>query len=169
MNSKIGIDIGNVLTQRDTDILPFGDDYLDVPVHEGTFEAVAQLAKWFGKENVFLVSKCSAHNEEKSREWLVHKGFFTITGVLQENVFFCETRYQKRSITEAHQLNYFVDDRWSVLRHLDDLDSIKKLYLFNPFPHEKAQFESEYRGDKIMFVESWQQVMDDIDSIRLIK
>ncbi len=169
MNSKIGIDIGNVLTQRDTDIRPFGDDYLDVPVHEGAFEAVAKLVEWFGKKNILLISKCSAPNEEKSRDWLVHKGFFTITGVLQENVFFCETRYQKRGIAEAHQLNCFVDDRWSVLRHLDNLNSINKLYLFNPFPDEKTQFESEYRGDKIMLIESWQQVMDDIDRIHFIK
>ena len=77
MKLRVGIDIGNVLTQRDTDIIPFGDDYLDVPVHQGAFEAVAKLTESFGNENIFLVSKCSARNEEKSREWLVHKGLFS--------------------------------------------------------------------------------------------
>lgn len=166
MNIKIGIDIGNVLTQRDTDIRPFGEDYLNVSAYDGAFEAVEKLVEWFGRKNIFLVSKCSLRNQEISKAWLVHKDFFDITGVPPENLYFCEKRHQKRGIAEEHQLNYFVDDRWSVLRHLDNLDSIKELYLFNPFPSEKTQFESEYRGNKIIVVESWLQIIDDLDRKR---
>jgi hypothetical protein len=169
LSLKIGIDIGNVLTQRDTDGRPFGEDYLSVGIYEGAFESVTKLVKLFGRENIFLVSKCSARNQESSRDWLIQKGFFKTTDVPHENVFFCETRHQKRGIAKTHQLNYFIDDRWTVLRHLDGLDSMKRMYLFNPFPKEKTQFENEYRGDKIMMVESWRQIMDDIERICFIK
>lgn len=163
---KIGIDIGNVLTQRDTDIHPFGEDYLNISAYEGAFESVKKLVEWFGRTNIFLVSKCSLSNQNISREWLIQKDFFTTTDVPLENLYFCEKRHQKRSIAEKHRLNYFIDDRWSVLRHLDDLDLINKLYLFNPFAAEKARFESEYTGDKTIIVESWSEIIDDINRKR---
>ena len=62
MNIKIGIDVGNVLTQRDTDGRPFGNDYLKVSAYEGAFEAVTKMVEWFGRTNVYLVSKCSFHS-----------------------------------------------------------------------------------------------------------
>jgi len=97
---------------------------------------------------------------------LIKKGFFIETEIPTGNLFFCEKRIQKRGIAEALQLNCFIDDRWSVLRHLDALESIKRLYLFNPFPTEKIQFESENRGEKILLVESWEQVLDSIEHER---
>ncbi|MBI3162166.1 MAG: hypothetical protein HYZ23_06635 [Chloroflexi bacterium] len=163
MDVKIGIDIGNVLTQRDTDVAPFGKDYLNVPAYEGTFESVGKLVEWFGGTNIFLVSKCSMLNQRMSREWLFHRNFFKTTGVPFENLYFCEKRHQKRIIAEEHRLNYFIDDRWSVLRHLDDLDLMNKLYLFNPFPEEKSAFESEYTGEKILMVESWAEIIHHIN------
>lgn len=166
MNQRIGIDIGNVLTERDTDLRPFGKDYLNVSPCEGAFIAVSRLAKLFGNNNVFIISKCSLQNQVLSKDWLIKKGFFDITKVPTENLYFCERRIQKRDIAEKYHLNFFVDDRFSVLRHLEDLVSMKGLFLFNPFQEELDLFEREYNGKKIVVVETWQQVIDNIIAVR---
>lgn len=159
MEQKIGIDIGNVLTQRDTDMRPFGRDYLQVPAYPGAFEAVTELTNWFGKSNIFLVSKCSPRNQALSKDWLIQKGFFTSTGVPTENLFFCEKRIEKRGIADEVGLNYFIDDRWSVLQHMANLPLIERLFLFNPFPDEETRYENEYRGEKIIQIDSWEQIL----------
>jgi hypothetical protein len=162
MDQRIGIDIGNVLTKRDTDIRPFGEDYLNVQSCNGAFEAVATLAEIAGLSNIFIISKCSLENQKKSLEWLEYKEFFSLTGVRQEHVYFCLKRSDKRTIAENLLLNYFVDDRWTVLTHLVTLDSIRKMYLFRPVPAEKEAFIKGYTGEQIMLVESWEQIVDDL-------
>jgi hypothetical protein len=165
MDQRIGIDIGNVLTKRDTDIRPFGEDYLNVQPCDGAFEAVTILAEIAGPSNIFIISKCSLENQKKSLEWLEYKNFFSLTGVRQEHVYFCLKRSDKRTIAENLQLNYFVDDRWTVLTHLLTLDSIRKMYLFCPVPEEKEAFMKGYTGEQIMFVESWEEIVDDLKSL----
>lgn len=164
MDQRIGIDIGNVLTKRDTDIRPFGEDYLNVQPCDGAFEAVATLAGIAGPSNIFIISKCSLENQKKSLEWLGYKEFFSLTGVRPEHVYFCLKRSDKRTIAKNLQLNYFVDDRWTVLTHLVTLDSIRKMYLFRPVPGEKEAFIKGYTGEQIMLVESWEQIVDDLKS-----
>ncbi len=165
---KIGIDIGNVLTQKDTDIHPFGEDYLRVRSCDGAFESVGILGELVGPSHIYIVSKCSRENQWKSLDWLKKTHFFALTGVPQEHVFFCLHRSDKRKIAKDLQLTHFIDDRWTVLRHLVTLDSIQGMYLFRPVHDEKESFMKNYTGKRIIIIDSWPQLVNDFRS-RYIK
>ena len=119
--AAIGIDIGGVLIRPaleggDTSFFSLG--YLETPMVEGAFEAVAALNRTVFPERVFLVSKAKSGTARKTVEWLAHHRFHETTGVPLERVHFCERREDKAIIAKRLALSVFIDDRLDVLQHL---------------------------------------------------
>ena len=117
----IGIDIGGVIirpARESGDTSFFSSGYLETPMVEGAFEAVAQLNRELFPGAVHLVSKAKSGTARKTLDWLSHHAFHHITGVPLERVHFCEERAEKAVIARRLNLTAFVDDRIDVLEHL---------------------------------------------------
>ncbi|MBK7875290.1 MAG: hypothetical protein IPJ77_06000 [Planctomycetes bacterium] len=153
---RIGIDIGRVLVESDTDPARsfFGANFLDARAIPGAFEAVAALARLHGAESIHLVSKCSPSTQVRTRQWLAHHAFHAQTGVPPEQVHFCLQRHAKRALCDAHGLTAFVDDRFSVLEHLLHLEH---LYLFRPLPRERAAWAASPHRERVRLAEAWER------------
>lgn len=118
---KIGIDIGGVIIQparASGDTSFFSSGYLDTPVVDGAFAAIAELNTHIFPNNVFLVSKAKSGTAQKTREWLAHKSFYQSTGIMPDKLFFCDKREGKVPIAKRLGLSIFIDDRVDVLGHL---------------------------------------------------
>lgn len=123
----IGIDIGGVLirpAREGGDTSFFSSGYLETPMVDGAFEAVARLNKTLFVDRVYLVSKAKSGTARKTIEWLAHHGFHEQTGVPLERVRFCEERAEKASIAKRLRLTAFIDDRLDVLMHLKDVEML---------------------------------------------
>ena len=155
---KIGIDIGRVIIGGDTDKPDqfFSKDYLNATAVENAFESIKKLVDKYGKENIYLVSKCGESTQKKTLLWLEHTRFFEITGMHESNVYFCEERWQKSLICDEHGINIFIDDRYSVLEHLTNLH---QLYLFNPNESELKRFNQLKDKKHIKLVMDWKELM----------
>lgn len=153
---RIGIDVGRVLMEADTDPSAsfFGPNFLATPAIPGAFEAVAALVRLHGAESIHLVSKCAPPTQMRTRAWLAHHAFHAKTGVPPEQVHFCLQRSEKRALCDAHGLRAFVDDRFSVLEHLLHLDH---LYLFRPLLKERAAWAASPARERVLLVEAWER------------
>jgi hypothetical protein len=119
--AAIGIDIGGVIIRpaiASGDTSFFSSGYLETPMVDGAFDAVAQLNREAFRDGVFLVSKARSGTARKTVEWLAHHRFHEITGVPLERVHFCERREDKAIIAKRLNLGAFIDDRVDVLQHL---------------------------------------------------
>lgn len=156
---RIGIDIGGVIIAQDTDEpdLFFSNDFLRAKPFPDCFEIIRLLIEKFGKENLFIISKCGEKIQRKSMEWLEHNQFFSITGFLPEHIHFCLERHEKAGIADRLQLNVFIDDRYTVLKHLLSLEQIERLILFCPNETEQGLNKSN-PNNKILQVSSWGEV-----------
>lgn len=134
---KLGIDIGRVLIAPDAidgraDTSFIGGslaDALATPPYEGMFDVVPGLVQRFGGR-VWLVSKCGAKVQEKTRHWLRHHRFFERTGISPHHLRFCLERPQKALHCRELGLTHFIDDRPDVLGHLEGL--VPHRFLFGP-------------------------------------
>lgn len=119
---RIGIDLGGVVIESDGPDTFFGPDYLRVQPVTQAFESLQYLSSI---HTLFVVSKCGAKVEAKSREWLGHWGFECLTDIPYERWHFVRKRADKSPLAVALELNAFVDDRQDVLDHMPD--SIQKV------------------------------------------
>ena len=97
--SRLGIDVGGVLAQSDTDVAERGGvgrgltvDMQSRPPTADCLAIVAALVRLFGAEHTFIVSKCGEHMQRATVVWLQHFDFFAKTGVLTSHVAFCTNR-----------------------------------------------------------------------------
>ena len=97
--SRLGIDVGGVLAQSDTDVAGRGGGgrglTVDMQYRPPTADCIAivsALVRLFGPERTFIVSKCGEHMQRATVVWLRHFGFFAKTGVLTSHVAFCANR-----------------------------------------------------------------------------
>jgi hypothetical protein len=135
--ARLGIDIGKVIIDgpahpRGGDTAFFQGDtatYLATPAMAGSFAAIARLTESFGGR-VWLVSKCGARIEGRSRRWLDHHDFFGRTGIDPDHLRFCRQRPDKAVHAAELGLTHFVDDRPDVLRHLAGI--VPHRFLFGP-------------------------------------
>lgn len=122
LKPALGVDIGGVLIRpaHDSgDTSFFSSGYLDTPMVEGAFDAVAELNAGAFAERVYLVSKAKSGTARKTIEWLAHHDFHGRTGIPLERVRFCEERAEKAIIAKRLGLTAFIDDRLDVLHHLE--------------------------------------------------
>lgn len=156
---RIGIDIGGVIIAQDTDEpdLFFTDEFLRAKPFTNCFEIIQKLVEKFGQENIFIISKCGLAVQKKSIQWLKDKDFFSITGFDPANINFCFERHEKAPIAGRLNLNYFIDDRYSVIKYLLPIESIQRLILFCPNETEK-ELSINNPNDKILEVSSWEEI-----------
>ena len=148
---RIALDIGGVImsasntTHEDTDA--------SSGVTDECLDAVKAIVALFGAENVFIISKARTKMADASLAKLHDRNFFKYAGLLIENVYFCKERIQKKPIAESLGITHFVDDRWSVLEHLDPDRTFR--YLF-PNPRDN----SVPRGTKnVHMVDGWSALL----------
>jgi len=131
---KIGIDIGGVIIDRErndnSDTSLFGTNYLNAFAVPSALEAIAEINKKFFPNEAYIISKCGANIERKSREWLKHNGFYQMTGMTEDKVHFCRARSDKAPIAQKLGLTHFIDDKYEVLGYMKDI--VKNRILFNP-------------------------------------
>jgi hypothetical protein len=161
MNSltKIGIDIGGVIIAQDTDEpdLFFTNSFLNANPFTNCFEIIKKLINFYGKENIFIISKCGEKVQKKSLEWLEHKNFFSFTGFLSSNIYFCLERHEKASIAEKLNISVFIDDRYTVLKHMLISTQLQRLILFCPSESE-LELSLKNPNDKLLKLDTWEEV-----------
>jgi len=170
----LGVDIGNVICGGDTDESDaasfFGDRWLDTPELPGAFEALSALnlrgmalAFHNGKEMgfpgcIWLVSKCGARIEERTRRWLEAREFHEITRIPAERLRFCRDRAGKGPICADLGVTHFVDDRLENLGHVEA--TVPNRYLFRGRDGEIARNARHMVGVKR--VSAWAALAADL-------
>jgi hypothetical protein len=156
---RIGLDVGGVIIDAigndNTDTAFRSDNFMATTAVEGVYEAVRVLTDTFGKENVFIISKCGLVIEDKTRLWLEGTGFYRLTGFDPANLFFCRTRAEKAPIAAELRLTDFVDDHADVLGYMKGI--VSRRYLFGP---QADQDQSTTTG--LIVVDTWADALDSI-------
>jgi hypothetical protein len=153
----LGIDVGGVIIDRvaeSADTSFFGGGYLETPQVPDAIATIAALVKGpLFEGRGYVVSKCGAATEKKTREWLAHNGFHDATGIGPEAIRFCRKREQKAPICVELGITHFVDDRLEVLSYLR---SVPHRFLFRPFEDEVRENLSHLAS--VTRVESWAEL-----------
>jgi len=99
--SRLGIDCGGVLTCNDTDTRGEADTHrggsLGIkmqtnPPTEECLEAVRRLVQHFGRDQVYIISKCGLKTQQATIVWLSNYKFFEKTGLRPDHVVMCHNR-----------------------------------------------------------------------------
>lgn len=156
----LGVDFGGVISQgtaRDADTSFFGDNFLETPATEGSFEVLAALntdGPYAG--NVHVVSKCGPEIERKTRLWLEYHGFHEQTGIPVEHLHFTPNRQGKEPIARALGVTAFIDDKLEVLGIV--APSVPNLFLFNPSRQEVEPHAGAL--DRAVVVNNWEELQE---------
>ena len=99
--SRLGIDVGGVISGVDTDEEPgrgatrrrrvYGG--ITPNLDQSCIVPICMLVRKFGPENTFILSKCGEAMMMKTVKMLNDECFFEQTGLLRENVIFCTQRW----------------------------------------------------------------------------
>ena len=161
----IGIDIGGVIIDRDNDLTDtsfFGGNFLQTTAVPHAFDAIARLVD--NGFDVYLVSKCGAQIQEKSKLWLAHHRFFEQTGVPQDNIRFCRTREGKVPICQNLGVTHFVDDRLEILSYLEP--HVRQLFLLNATEKEVSRYRDVL--PLVQHVSSWLDIVESLTGNTLL-
>lgn len=162
MQPRIGIDVGGVIIDRvkndHTDTSFFSDNYLATSAVPGAFNSIARLIRYFGAENVFIISKCGEVVENKTRHWLEHHGFYATTGFLPENVRFCRTRQEKLPLCRQLGITSMIDDRLEVLGYM--IGFVPDLVLFQGYAGDLTERPDQLQ--QVHLVQTWEEAADHI-------
>jgi len=153
---RIGLDFGGVITDSQandgTDTAFRTDNFMATTAVIGTYTAVKILVSVFGRDNLFIISKCGEITEAKSIKWLRGNGFYEATDFDPSNVFFCRERADKAPIAADLGLTDFVDDRADVLGYMT---TVRLRWLFGPQPEDGAG-----SNHKLTPVRTWPKAVD---------
>lgn len=159
IEGKIGIDIGGVIIDREkndnTDTSLFGPNYLNALAVPDALRAIATINEHVFPNETYIISKCGANIERKSREWLKAQGFYGTTGIFEDKVHFCRERADKAPIAKCLGLTHFIDDKLEVLGYMKDV--VPNRILFNPSISEMKRAGPQ--GGSVFPVFSWQDVI----------
>ncbi len=133
---NLGIDVGRVLispgdeSKPDTSFIGGShDDAMRTPPYPGMFNVLPGIVRRFGGR-VWIVSKCGARVQQRTRDWFAHHRFFERTGIAPGNVRFCLERPQKAEHCAELGITHFVDDRVDVLEAMHGV--VARRFLFGP-------------------------------------
>ncbi len=115
-NCNLGVDLGNVITSK-TQPYPF--------VFPDAFEVINKLTSLFN--NTYIISRVNTDQRGRAQKWFIDVDFFNKTNIKEENGYFCFDRRDKAIFCRGLNIDYFIDDRADVLRHLPD-NTIKLLF-----------------------------------------
>lgn len=128
---RLGVDIGRVIIAGDGPDTSFvggsEEDALRAPAMPGAFDALRRLHAHF-EGRVWLVSKCGAKVQTRTRTWLAHHRFFETTRIDPSHLFFCRTRPEKAPICAKLGITCFVDDRADVLACMEGVVETRVLF-----------------------------------------
>lgn len=136
---RIGIDIGRVIRDGDTDPgrSMFASGFFDTPKVAGAAKGVARIVVALGAANVRLASKCGERTEARMREWIAARDLLGRPAIDGANLHFCRRRPDKRVLCDGLGIHAFIDDHCMVLAHLLALDAWRAcLWRFAPLPDE---------------------------------
>ena len=85
-----------------------------------------------------------------------HHNFYNTTGVFRHHIHFCIERSAKAAICEELGIQVFIDDRFSVLQHLTQL---QHLFLFQPSDEELALYKQNKSQLPIQVVGNWDDII----------
>ena len=135
---RIGIDIGKVIMEpivggkADTAFLSGSiEKAMETPPSPGAFEGVKTLVAAFGGR-AWLISKAGPNVQRKTKQWLRHWDFYSLTGLPPEHLRFCLERPQKAEHCRQLKITHFIDDRLDVLSAMRE--DVPYLYLFGEQP-----------------------------------
>ncbi|MBI2552012.1 hypothetical protein HYW17_01775 [Candidatus Uhrbacteria bacterium] len=136
------------------------ESFFGIPAVPGAFRAIARLVQRFGAENIYLVSACSQMTEKKVRMWLIDRGFYRATDVLQDHAIFCRTFEAKAKIAQSLRLTHFVDDRPDVLYYMRNVVPVRILFR----PEEEALARWGGISDGVFQESTWRGVLNCVSS-----
>lgn len=122
---RIGIDIGGVLTREgDPEYMGSLEEWDSTWEAEGAFDACRKIARVFGPENTFLVSKVKPGGSMHRRieQWLHETcNFCELTNIPKDNIVFVSAidgPEGKGVVSAQLGLSHFVDDKSEVLKSI---------------------------------------------------
>lgn len=143
MQDTLGVDLGGVIAKGNDEEVP------------GAFDALHRLNVGRFRDRVYIVSRVSGADEERSRSWwLLQHSFSDRTGIKSEHLYFCRERREKAPICQSLGVTHFIDDRTEVLSHM--IGIVPNLYLFNPKFREMTEFHQYLSRVQIVF--NWHTV-----------
>jgi hypothetical protein len=156
MQRKIGIDVGRVIidsANEHTDKSFFGENFLKSTAVPEAFWSIAELCDHF-KGEAYIVSKCGALIQKKTREWFRYHNFHVLTGLRPEHMHFCRERSDKAIICAELGITDFIDDRLEVLGYL--LHPVQHRILFQGREREIAKHKQHLPS--VIQLDSWAEV-----------
>lgn len=150
----LGIDIGRVIIGGDgkDDTSFFTNGFLLTPELPGAIDSIAKLVPMF--DAVYLVSKCGAKVQHKSKTWLYWYKFSQRTGIPEDNFRFCLTRPEKAPICKELGITHFIDDKLDVLEHMNGIVANRFLFRGKPKDVQRSRYDSG-----ITQVVSWDAIL----------
>lgn len=150
----LGIDIGRVIIDGDTDASIFGENFLETASVPQSVEMISRLVRERFHERTHLISKSGERVQMRTKQWLDHRGFYQQTHVSPERVHFCLKRFEKVGICQRFGVTHFIDDRLEILSYLVGI--VPHLFLFRPNPAEVEHFVRALPS--VQRVESWEEI-----------
>lgn len=143
---NLGIDLGRVIKG------PTKEQYNE-PM-PGAFEVISKLTKKFN--NSYVVSRVNSDQRERAIKWLSEKDFYNITGIPEDNIYYCFDRRDKSVFQRGLKIDVFIDDRPNCLIPMEK-DVIK--ILFNPWVGDLEKYKDELdKLENLIIVQNWKQV-----------
>lgn len=137
-------------SEQDEDTAQLGD------LIPGAIETITKLVNEYGKDSVILLSKAGEKMAKDTINHLINLEFFEKTGVLRDNVFFCKTRKQKSIIIETFGITHFIDDRFTVLKHI--APNVQCFLFQTDISDEEERLPIGYIFDNIITVSGWAEL-----------
>ena len=143
---RVGIDFGKTIGLVEEEV-PYKDSY----------SVINFLIRYYGKENIFIVSKARTEMKQKINNWLVKNKFFKLTNFEKNNLIFCDNYEDKVNIVKKHKINVFIDDHYKVIHGISELDQMIKVIWFNQDVDLKL-ISKKYRM-KVVFSNKWAKLI----------
>lgn len=115
MSMKIGVDVGGVLHSKLESKQKNDKDYLSEDVNVSALETIRWIVNVFGRNNIFIISKCPAEKEVLILTWLRENQLISKDTFFEDHVLFCRERSDKAKIAKDLGIDCFIDDRSEVL------------------------------------------------------
>jgi len=143
---KIGIDFGKTIGLVEQEE-PYKDSY----------SVIRFLKNKYGNENIYIISKARIVMINRISEWLLKNNFFEETGLLKENLIFCDNYEDKAILVTKLKINVFIDDHIKVIQSLIQLKQMVKIIWFNKDVNLKL-IDKDSRN-KIILTNKWNKMI----------
>ena len=153
----ISVDIGQVLLDRGQPGEIAATRIPDLPPIQGAVEGFRKIVLAFGRENVWIVSRCSQASESSLAVWLVAHSLVgpEPNAIPGEHVVFCRERADKAKILLEIGASAHIDDRADVLGPTRGVGSLRRRILFCPKLEDRHSAELTGLPGLILWDEGW--------------